>query len=289
MANNPNFGINLDPLNPPGRPPADQINRFGWARVVARLDSSVGDYIGELQGAGIKVLLVLTSDSFPSATPGSAETRDRARQLADSFNPDAWQVGNEADGGFDPSGQLDNSVAARSQRAPSSWCMEPEDLFNLTRRCSEEIRSVQSTATIVTAGMASGSPDWLQMTNLFSSSVHVDGVAVHPYGQRPAFNGFDATPGNFGFVGNLLDNYRVFGRPLWVTETGLTVNEVPLPTVEQRERFQADYCLAMMDHLQSRPDVEAGFWFCYSDGMVPEFGLVRADGSPRPAFDAVPH
>ena len=26
------------------------------------------------------------------------------------------------------------------------------------------------------------------------------------------------------------------------------------------------------------------FWFCWSDGMVPPFGLLDANGNPKPAY-----
>ena len=63
--------------------------------------------------------------------------------------------------------------------------------------------------------------------------------------------------------------------PLWVTEIG-TVDEV-----RQADYLENVYRLARDGYPD---DVERVFWFCWSDGMVPPFGLLRGDGQPKPAY-----
>lgn len=275
-----NLGINLDPKNPAGRPAIADLSRFGWIRVVARRDAAVADYVAQARDAGIRVLAVMARESFPDGDLDEATLTDVARAYAKQYEPDAWQLANEPDAGWNPAaGDEENSAAVRGPGHPSSWCMDPPDFAGMVKTCAAAIRSVRPTATIITAGLTSGSPEYLARCG----KLPVDGVAVHPYGQRPepSREAWENLPGNFGFVGNLLGSYGIFGLPLWVTEVGVS-------TTEASRSLQARYCEAMMSLLRDRPDVSAGFWFCYSDGMVPEFGLLDKNGGKKPAFNRFP-
>jgi hypothetical protein len=275
-----NLGINLDPKNPAGKPPIADLGRFGWIRVVARRDQEVTDYVNEARQAGIRVLAVLALQSFQSDNPDATEMTEIARAYANQFEADCWQLGNEPDAGWSPTASdEENSAAVRGPHHPSSWCLDPPQFARLVKTCAAAIREVRPTATIITAGLTSGSPEYLARCG----QVPVDGVAVHPYGQRPEpdRDAWKNLPGNFGFVGNLLGAYGMFGRPLWVTEVGVS-------TTEASRALQARYCEAMMSLLRDRADVSAGFWFCYSDGMVPEFGLIDKNGAKKPAFSRFP-
>jgi len=276
-----NLGVNVDPLNGAGSPSVADLASFGWIRLVARPDAQVTNYIADARQAGIRVVAVLASQSFPAGTP----IDQMASTYANDFEADCWQLGNEPDAGWSPTASPEaQSAAVRQQFHGSSWCMDPPDFAALVETCASAIRNVRPTATIVTAGLTSGSAIYL----LRAGSLPVDGVAVHPYGQHPDpfTHGPDSPewaglPGNFGFVGDLLGSYGAFGFPLWVTEVGVS-------TTQATSELQGRYCEVMMSLLRDRPDVVAAFWFCYSDGMVPEFGLLDGTGAPKPSFDRFP-
>jgi hypothetical protein len=101
----------------------------------------------------------------------------------------------------------------------------------------------------------------------------VDAVSVHPYGQR-APDDWPHSGWGFGNMSDLFDRYLAFGLPLWVTEIG---------TVDSS--LQAAYLENVYELAESYPGrVDRVFWFCWSDGMVPPFGVVTSGGTPKPAY-----
>ena len=284
-----NLGVNVDPKNPAGKPSSAALGPFGWIRLVARWDKdanepdqSIVSYVAEARAAGTRVLLVLARESFRTGTPNTSELRAVSRGYGERIDADGYQICNEPDAGWNPSFSTErNSAVKRGPDHPSSWCMDPGDFAETVGICAQAIREARPTAVIVTAGLTSGSAEYLARCG----PLPVDGVAIHPYGQRPEpdRSAWEELPGNFGFVGNLLDSYRMFGLPLWVSEIGVSSDPE-----QSTPEFQARYCRAMMSHLRDRNDIVAAIWFCYSDGMVPEFGLLDRHGAPKPAFHTFP-
>jgi hypothetical protein len=132
-----------------------------------------------------------------------------------------------------------------------------------------------SSRPVVTGGLASGDPGYLTRARSAIGTLPVDAVAVHPYGQRAPDN-WPHTGWGFGNMSDLFERYLAFGFPLWVTEIG---------TVDQS--IQASYLgnvyeLARSPRFAGR--VTHVFWFCWSDGMVPPFGVVSSSGAPKPAY-----
>lgn len=278
------LGINVDPKNENGRPSTDELARFGWIRLVLRQDQEVFDYIANARNAGFGVVGVMTVNSFPSGdgNPSTDEMIQAATDYANQIEVDCWQIGNEPDAGWAPE-QTDEerSAAKRQESHDSSWCMEPADFAHLVTTCSNAIKNVRPNAVVVPGGQAGGRREFLEQCG----SLPVDGIAIHPYGQHPdpntpgpnspAWVGF---PGNFGFVGGKLDSYRIFGLPLWITEVGVN-------TREATHDMQASYCEAVLPLLLGPEDVNAVIWFCWSDGMVPEFGIHDGSGQRKLVFD----
>lgn len=307
------YALNIDPANPQGNPAANQLKdlpvqslRFTFK------DSSGGSQpdsgqlqfyqqkVAELNDAGFSSLLILTNESL-SGSPGSGASdadwdgyinrlASRAGQLAQAFAQwrPAFQIWNEPDltetsPGYDP--RLRQAVFGRMLQA-----------------CHAAIKAVDPNLRVITAGLASGNPNWLQgVINSLGGTLPADAVAFHPYGQRPEPAWPDAAWG-FGYVGNLVNGYRnVTSLPLWITEIGVRSNEVNVPiAVAQRgnqQRFavgiannegQAEYLTRFYRAIVNNYSgaVKRVYWFCYSDGMVPPFGLLDGSGQPKPAYTA---
>jgi len=89
------------------------------------------------------------------------------------------------------------------------------------------------------------------------------------------------------------ETYARFGRPLHFTELTVLSGEAgwmkpaPWPTTAEGEAAQADYVERFYTVLFSHPSVEAITWWDFADGawQGAPAGLVRADLSPKPAYD----
>jgi hypothetical protein len=143
----------------------------------------------------------------------------------------------------------------------------------MLRDASAAIRA-RSSRPVVTGGLASGDPGYLARARSAVGGLFADAVSVHPYGQRAPDDWPNAGWG-FGNMSDLFDRYLAFGLPLWVTEIGTVDTSV-----------QASYLANVYELVEDRYPgrVEHVFWFCWSDGMVPPFGLVRSDGSPKASY-----
>lgn len=154
-----------------------------WARCVAYPGVDIRSWIQGCHDRGVKVLLVLASESIGQAPngwgPKIADFADRYGTLVD-----AWQVGNESD-----------------HVSPSSWTMSYEDLNRMLKTART---ALGASAYLVGPGMASGDPNWLRGVDLRP----VDAIAVHPYAKDPGT----------AQLRDMLDGYLAYGKPLWITE-----------------------------------------------------------------------
>jgi len=271
------YGMNIDPANPAGHPTPQQLLDIGvrWVRVEWKATHGLAFYdeaIAAYRDAGLEVLLIVDYASVPPKPRSDAgdatwvaylqtfttRLRDLAAHYRDSV--DAWQIWNEPDL-FDPGGAYDPGVPARH--------------FGAMLRDGVAAIRPYSSRLVVTGGLASGNPGYLRAARDAVGGLFVDAVAVHPYGQR-APDGWPRSDWGFGDMSGLFDAYLVFGLPLWVSEIG-TIDE-PL----QAQYLENVYRLAR-DSYSGR--VQTVFWFCWSDGMVPPFGILRSSGEPKPAYD----
>lgn len=125
----------------------------------------------------------------------------------------------------------------------SSWTMKPADL----NRLLVVARSILgSTAYIVGPGLVSGQPSWAAQIDWGA----VSAIALHPYAKWPG------TPE----LSNLISGYAVIGKPLWVTEYHART-------------------IGMAAALRDDPRLQVAMAFCYSDSMVPGFGLIEDPAS----------
>ena len=271
------YGMNIDPANPKGNPTAEQLRDLGvrWVRVEWKATHGEAFYdsrIAAYRGAGLKVLLIVDYASVPPKPASNAGDAAwlaylgtftaRLRALAAHYGDgvDAWQIWNEPDLLF-PGTDYDPGVPARH--------------FGAMLRDGVSAIRPHSSRPIVTGGLASGDPGYLRAARDAVGGLGVDAIAVHPYGQR-APDGWPRPDWGFGEMSDLFDRYLAFSLPLWVSEIG-TVDE-PL----QAQYLENVYRLARDDYSGR---VETVFWFCWSDGMVLPFGVLRDTGERKPAYD----
>lgn len=231
------------------------------ARLVARQSIDLSGTFAAYRAAGIRPLLVCDRESIEAY--GSVDSDQLAASAAAALS-DYWRRYAEYDPILQPGNEPDHT-------SPSSWTMSQADMVTLGRTA----RRVAPTATIITAGLASGQPSWLYGIDLGWA----DAVAVHPYGKRATPEWPNPTWGT-GYLGDLIDGYAALGLPLFVTEMGISTTEVS-------EEFQAEYTERCLDALNVDSRVVGVTWFCSDDEtMVPEYGIWRDLETPKLAASA---
>lgn len=244
------LGINANPAQ--GFSPQELKDLGAQAvRFPIRLDFDYKPFIREAQALGLEIRPVLARESF---RPGHyLEGMKTYHRRYPSVN--TWQVGNESD----------------QKGSASSWYLTPS---SLSRLLSSARSAFGADAVLVAAGMVSGQPEYLDRVDLSEA----DALAIHPYGQR-GWDDFPRPGWGFGNVADLLDLYRRFNKPLWVTEFG---GEAAL---FRDEHERAQYLSNMVIALNEAGVVEADY-FCYSDLMVDSFGLLDQEGNPKESYAA---
>jgi spore coat protein H len=282
--------LNIDPANPKGNPSATELRDLGIKAVrFSYKDFSGGNQpdpaqvqfytnrVETLANADISPTIIFTYQTYPGAPSGTASDQvwdeyinhfaQRAGQIAQVFTPwrPAFQIWNEPD--LPPHPEY-----IRTMREAA--------FGRMLRRCYEAIKAVDSNLRVVAAGLGSGNPSWLRTVIQHENGrLPADAFAIHPYGQRPEPNWPNPNWG-FGYVNDLIANYKqVTNLPLIISEIGVE----HLPPEGQAEYLRRFYNSVLPQFSSVMKDV---FWFCYSDGMVPPFGLLDQSDQRKPAYYA---
>lgn len=109
---------------------------------------------------------------------------------------------------------------------------------------------------LVGGGSVSGQPGWWDAVD--AAGLGLQGIDVHPYGKDPEE------------ARTLLRLYAAHGLPLYVFEWNRPAAEIPAYA-------------QMLDE----ENVGAACYFCWSDAMVPGFGLLDDQGNETPEFTAL--
>ena len=161
-----------------------------------------------------------------------------------------WQIGNEAD-----------------HVSPSSWTM-PESEFSQLLQTARKM--LHPGCFIVAGAMVSGNPAYLDGVDLGP----VDAIAIHGYGQRP--DGYRGPGWGFGWLSDLYRNYERFGKPVWGTEYGGTVDigsgQFKTEGIFDDDTDRADYYGRYLQTF-ARAGGAACFPFKYEDEGVPGYGM----------------
>ena len=284
------YGLNIDPANPKGNPNSAELHSLGVrAARYSYKDFSSGsqpdpqqvrfytDHIQRLAQADISALIILTYQTYPGAPSGPASD-----QVWDNYiNPFVQRAGQLARllAQWRPTFQIWNEPDLPPH--PEYIRTMPEAVYGrMLRRTYNAIKAAAPNLRVIAAGLGSGNPGWL--SNVIRSQNGVlpaDAIAIHPYGQRPEPSWPSPTWG-FGYVGDLIKSYqRVSNLPLVISEIGVE-HVAPIQQAEYLRRFYQTIAS------QFASGVERVFWFCYSDGMVPPYGLLDLAGQPKPAYQA---
>ncbi len=284
------YGLNIDPANPKGNPSTTELRSLGvQAARYSYKDFSSGnqpdpqqvrfytEHTERLTQASIKPLIILTYQTYPGAP-----IHPVSDQVWDSYiNPFVQRAGQIAKilAPFQPTFQIWNEPDLPPH--PEYIRTMPEAIYGrMLRRTYDAIKAAAPHLRVIATGLGSGNPGWLG--NLIRSQNGVlpaDAIAVHPYGQRPEPNWPSPTWG-FGYVGDLIRNYqRVSQLPILISEIGVE---------HLSPQQQADYLRRFYQTITSQfaAAVERVYWFCYSDGMVPPYGLLDLADQPKPAYQA---
>jgi hypothetical protein len=284
MARRIDCGINIDPANPHGNPSAQEIQDLGatWVRFTFKDDSSgpqpssfgnYDDVVRGLDAAGIRILMILSYETYPGKPARNADKTTwatygkkfvtRCRQIADHYRQQvrAYQVWNEPDF-LAPSPAYDPCVRA--------------EIFGLLLKSAFTAIKEVSSAMVVVGGLAAGQPPYVEQVKASTAGVlHADVVGVHPYGRRPTAD-WPRPDWGFGTIGDLVQQYRaVVAKPIWLTEIGTD-------DVDVQDEFPGRAFEVLNEDLaEIVPHV---FWFCWSDGMVPPYGLVDAANVEKDSY-----
>jgi len=300
-------------IKPGGLVPVGKLVELGigCVRVVGERDVDDAAYFRDLTDRGIRVWLVLARESFKGFGPMRADGQPTPETITAAMAEYVRRYG----------GLLDVVEAGNEPdlNSPSSWTQSADDFERLLWRARDQFGSEQQ---IVTGGLASGHPEWLEEVD--SLERHgldwVNGVAIHPYGQAPD-DRFPFVPEwYFGRVTDLVASYRdwldAHGRPdkkLYISEWGApawdfdTTREIPegaddVVRLLQRTRGgrtatrgfspellekQGTYIRNMSATLRDMDGVVDAIHFCVTDGMVQGFGLTDAALNPLPGWLAM--
>ena len=163
-----------------------------------------------------------------------------------------WQVGNEPD-------VIDSES--------SSTLTKPE-WQRLARLCARHLQD----RYLIGPGLVN---DFTWLQDLDISMLHA--VAAHIYGAEP-WAGYEGPAVPFGPLD--LTDMNHYDLPIWITECG--GEDGLFDTEVDRAQYHSDLLTALDSW-----GVVAALPICYSDEMVPGFGLVTLDGHHKPVYATV--
>jgi hypothetical protein len=175
---------------------------------------------------------------------------------------------------------------------PGSWSPRPDPAgyLGLLTGVYRAIHKVNPNALVISGGTGGGptgidSVDWYR--DLYAAGLRAvsDGVAVHPYPDAPVARSGEMAKA--GRIRALMDANGDSGKPLWGTETGAPTGGDPSIT----EAGQAVLVADIHDAWSSIAGVGPLLYYTLSDfgggDREDHFGLLRADGSAKPAYAAL--
>ena len=125
---------------------------------------------------------------------------------------------------------------------------------------------------------------------------YFDAAAVHPYSypDSPTSPAADNSLNALAGIHALMAGHGDAGKRIWVTEYGYSTGAQVLTGLvpPTNDSDQATYLAAAIQRVRAEPWAGPFFVFSWQDDMWQAFGLLRSDGSPKPAlavFERSPH
>lgn len=288
-------GMNLDIQHHLGRPSPDRMKGLGWVRFAYNVSQGTGSvdfdmadrlyrpYIQRYAGEGLRPIIVLGHQTYgegrgyvwPQMTPDkwnqyatdfANACREVARRYAGTNLIGAYQIWNEQD--------------TPAHLAQSAVALTPQVYGTILTAAIRAIRSVDTTAKIITGGHISGAtagPAYARATiALMPSNIRPDGIAFHAYGLG-APNGVPRYS-QYGNIGPVVRAYsQVIDAPVWITEWG--VLDVPNEPATDMSKYATTF---IRDLKSNFPDkVAAAVWYAWADTMHNGYGLVDRNDRPK--------
>ncbi len=280
-------GINLDLLNPVGRPAISRLTGFKFARINYNISMGTGStdlqhahniyggYISSLVNAGITPVLVCTHQmwgegqgfNWESMSPSDwnrfiAGYTAMIRRVAELYSnlPVIMQVMNEQD----------------STDGRASVIIPPRTYGSLFNASYAAIKTTSASIRVITGGYISGSIRGVAEYRA-AGIIKTDGVAFHPYGASA--NGLYVHAG-IPSINVQTAQWQVLGQPLYITEWGILDKPgEPVSSV-------AAYADSFMKIVAGK--VLAACWYAWSDGMDNGYGVAKTNGDiKQPLFNAL--
>lgn len=249
------------------------------------------------------------NQSCPPADP--AKFADFARQAAERYAPQGlrnWEVWNEP-----------NFTVFWYPRPNAA------DYTALLKQTTAALRRVDPTMKVIMGGLAAmvdrggniPQIDFLADVAALGGVKVVDAIAFHPYtfpflssddsAWRTSWDTIHGTrtmpDGQFYSLRAVLNAYQLWGTPIWITEYGAptggpgdisdgTAASMSRPTTHVTEERQAHIAADSVSMAMKDPSLGAFIWYSEKDRSFNVddtenfFGLRRADGAKKPAFNA---
>lgn len=180
------------------------------------------------------------------------------------------------------------------ENLPDFWppAPNPAEYLALLKATYQTIKAIDPTATVVLGGLANAGfsadgSNYLQSLYNLGGGAYFDVVSIHVYSNPN--NGIAPVVQDVTGVRAIMDAHGDQDKPLWLTEIGWSdaPNAWDAPTVSQ-----ADIASFLNEVYTASMPADAIFWynfrniFANSPDVEHNFGLVNADFSPKPAFNA---
>jgi polysaccharide biosynthesis protein PslG len=182
--------------------------------------------------------------------------------------------------------------------SPRFWApqLDPRRYADLVIEAHRAVKAVDQRMPVISAGLVSGDgsrgemplEDFLSALYGYGLRDAVDGIGMHTY---PRNGGFPEVSFGLATVRAVQAAFGDSATPIWITEVGFsTAGSDPLLTVSEAD--QKKRLIEIYRGLGREPGVRSVIIHSLIDpatglGLDAGYGLIRADGSPKPAYCAL--
>jgi hypothetical protein len=185
---------------------------------------------------------------------------------------------------------------------PIFWHARPDvgRYTELLKEAHSAIKGANPDMKVITGGFANEDvnatggavslPEFTRGVYQHGGKNHMDALGFHTYAGGLFLGAGSVIERSLGRIRGVRDSFGDSAKPLWITESGLSVTDPAIPLSETQ---QASGLAAVYRKLAAMRDVEAiVFHTLLSANRGPAhpetgYGVLRTNGSPRPAFCAI--